>query len=142
MVTLLVLGLGALAGFEFFQIKQYKDAALAADDSASEARSQVADVKSQNEHLRSQLTTVQNESLAQTQERILQEVTAQYAVPKNETPSFAQINDKSQLAGQDFFKDAENADFLIIYAKAKLSILYRPSEHKIIASGPIEVKSQ
>lgn len=141
MVTLLVLGLGAIAVFEFFQIKQYKDAALAADDSASEARSQAADVKTQNENLRAQLTTVQSESLAQTQARILQEVSAQYNVPKNETPSFAQISDKTQLASQPFFKDAENADFLIIYAKAKLSILYRPSEHKIIATGPVEIKS-
>lgn len=141
MVTVLILGLGALAVFEFLQIKQYKDAALAADDQASEARSKTAEVKQQNENLRSQLTTVQSESLAQTQSRILQEVSAQYSVPKNESPSFAQINDKSQLAGQEFFKDVENADFLIIYPKAKLSILYRPSEHKIIASGPVEVKS-
>jgi hypothetical protein len=141
LITLLILGLMGIAGFEFFQIKHYKDTADAANGNVSVARSQVADIKQQNENLRRELTTVQAETQAQTQTRILQEVAALYNVPGNETPSLVQIQDKSKLEGQEFFKNAENADYIIIYQKAKLSIIYRSSEHRIITTGPIEVRN-
>lgn len=58
------------------------------------------------------------------------------SLPK-ESPSIARVSDKNALAGQDFFKNAQNGDKVLIYRKAKLAVLYRPSSDKIINVAPI-----
>lgn len=143
LVFLLIAGLMGMAIFEFMQYRDLKNQKDASDAQVADARSQLADIKQQNENLRTQLVTVQTETIAQTQDRILKEVAAQVPnLPKNETPTMAQIAHKEQIVDQPFLKDAENGDFLIIYAKAKLSVLYRPSEHKVINTGPVEINTK
>ena len=53
-------------------------------------------------------------------------------LPKDEQPSLATVTDKAKLKGQEFFSHAQNGDKLLVYAKAKKAILYRPSIEKII----------
>jgi len=64
-------------------------------------------------------------------------VAKQTEVPKDETPNVATINDVNALADQEFFKVAKNGDKLLIYEKAKMIVLYRPSEDRVIATAPV-----
>lgn len=63
------------------------------------------------------------------------------SLPK-ESPSIARVSDKQALAGQDFFKLAENGDKVLIYKKAKLAVLFRPSTDKIINVAPIALDGE
>jgi len=58
-------------------------------------------------------------------------------LPKDEQPTLATITDKEKLKDQDFFKNAQNGDKVLIYTKAKKAILYRPSTGKVIEFAPL-----
>jgi hypothetical protein len=58
-------------------------------------------------------------------------------LPAGEEPTYGTVADKSKLSSQTFFKNAQNGDEVLIYAKAKLTILYRPSINKIVNVGPV-----
>ncbi len=60
-------------------------------------------------------------------------------LPIDEVPTVATISDKEKLAGQPFFKSAENGDILFAYTTAMKAILYRPSANKIINVAPISI---
>lgn len=60
-------------------------------------------------------------------------------LPKDEIPTVATISDKDKLAGQVFFKNAENGDILFAYTNAMKAILYRPTTNKIINVAPISI---
>lgn len=69
---------------------------------------------------------------------ILQQVGKLIELPANETPTMATItNAASVKQTQPFLANAENGDVLIIYTNAHTAILYRPSEDKLIAVGPV-----
>lgn len=53
-------------------------------------------------------------------------------LPQEDAPLTARVVDKTKLAGQNFFKDAENGDVVLIYSKSGKIILYRPSIDRII----------
>jgi len=53
-------------------------------------------------------------------------------LPAAEQPTLVTVTDKAKLRGQDFFQHAQDGDKLLVYAKAKKAILYRPSTGKII----------
>jgi hypothetical protein len=59
----------------------------------------------------------------------------------DEEPTIATVQDISKLANQEFFKDAQDGDKVLIFTVAKKAIIYRESEHKIINSGPIIINS-
>jgi hypothetical protein len=56
----------------------------------------------------------------------------------DETPQTAVISDINKIGDQPFFKNAQNGDVILIYPVARKSILYRPSENKIIEVGTIQ----
>jgi hypothetical protein len=58
-------------------------------------------------------------------------------LPTDETPTYGTVQDKTKLKGQTFFAHAENGDELLMYERAKTSILYRASINKIVNVGPI-----
>lgn len=63
-------------------------------------------------------------------------------LPADETPTVATISDKEKLAGQVFFKNAENGDILFAYTNAMKAILYRPSTNKIVNVAPISINQE
>ncbi|HEX6462184.1 MAG TPA: hypothetical protein VFZ58_02820 [Candidatus Saccharimonadales bacterium] len=62
-----------------------------------------------------------------------------YELPKDETPIIGKVQDKEKLKDQPFFKNAENSDDILIYQKAKVAIIYRAKENKLINVGPIAI---
>jgi hypothetical protein len=76
-------------------------------------------------------------------DRYISEVGKLYALPKNEKPSsVVTVKDKSKLNDQPFFDDAENGDVVLLFTKAKIGILYRPSTKKLINVRPLNVDSK
>ena len=77
----------------------------------------------------------------ETTQRLVGKVEKLYQLP-NEKPTVAQINDKDKLKEQPFFKSAQNGDYLLIFTNAKLAVLYREGENKLINVGPIAITPQ
>jgi hypothetical protein len=65
-----------------------------------------------------------------------------YAVPGDEQPTVAQVQDKEKLKDQSFFSKAENGDYILIYTNNKLALLYREKEDKLINVGPVSISDQ
>lgn len=72
-----------------------------------------------------------------TTSRVIEKVSELYFLPKDEKPTVAQIEDKSKLDGQSFFDSAENGDYLLVYTDAKIALLYREGENKLVNVGPV-----
>jgi len=57
-------------------------------------------------------------------------------LPKNEKPTIFEVKDKSKLGSapvaKNYFASVKNGDVILAYQKANLSIIYRPSEKKIV----------
>jgi hypothetical protein len=59
-------------------------------------------------------------------------------LPKDETPTIANVSDANQARKQSaFFTNAQNGDKVLMYVKAGQAILYRPSTNKIILVAPL-----
>jgi hypothetical protein len=68
---------------------------------------------------------------------VIQKVGELYILPKDEDPTVAAITNKSKLDGQEFFSNAKDGDYLIVYSKAKVALIYRQSVNKLVNAGPI-----
>jgi hypothetical protein len=73
-------------------------------------------------------------------DEILQKVSNLMHLPKGEAV-FATVTDKEALKDQPFFAEAENGDKLLIFSESSTAIIYRPSENKIVASGPVAISA-
>ncbi|MCL4364434.1 hypothetical protein M1328_04325 [Patescibacteria group bacterium] len=62
-------------------------------------------------------------------------------LPTKEQPTLATVVDASKLKTQPFFANAQNGDRVILYVNAKLAILYRPGDNKIINVGPLLIQN-
>ncbi len=58
-------------------------------------------------------------------------------VPTDETPTVVTVADPAKLKTQTFFVHAKTGDKVIVYAKAKEAILYRPSTNQIVTMAPV-----
>lgn len=58
-------------------------------------------------------------------------------LPGDEEPTIGLVSNVDELRGQPFFAAAKAGDRLIVYAKAKKAILYRPSIRKVIEVSPL-----
>lgn len=77
-----------------------------------------------------------------TSNRIISQVGQLYKLPTGEEPTVAQVQDKNKLSGQTFFAAAENGDYILVYKKSKLAMLYRESIDKLINVGPVTLDDQ
>jgi hypothetical protein len=86
-------------------------------------------------------TISNNPSVAtkETTDRLKKAVGKLYDIPKDEEPTIAQVQDKDKLKDQAFFAKAEKNDYILIFTKAKLAILYRETADKLINVGPITI---
>jgi hypothetical protein len=75
----------------------------------------------------------------ETVERIKEEVARIYELPKDEEPSVAQLNNPSSLEGQEFYKSAQKGDYLLIYQKEQLALIYRDATKKLINVDHVEI---
>lgn len=64
------------------------------------------------------------------------------ALPNDESPTLATIQDKDKIKDQPFFANTKNGDIILIYTKAKKAIIFREKENKIINVGPISIDQQ
>ncbi|HSX28987.1 MAG TPA: LytR C-terminal domain-containing protein [Candidatus Saccharimonadales bacterium] len=62
-----------------------------------------------------------------------------YEIPTDEEPTVAQVQDKDKLAGQPFFAKAQNGDYILVYSKNKLAMIYREKDNKLVNVGPINI---
>ena len=60
----------------------------------------------------------------------------------DEEATVATVQDASRLRGQDFFRDTENGDRVLIFTEARRAVIWRPGENRVINSGPIVISSQ
>ena len=58
-------------------------------------------------------------------------------VPTDETPTVVTVADTNKLKNQTFFSHAKIGDKVIVYARAKQAILYRPSTNQIVNMAPV-----
>lgn len=69
--------------------------------------------------------------------QVIKKVGELYFLPDGEEPTVASIQDTNQLKEQAFFEDAKNGDYLLVYNKAKLALIYRESADKLVNVGPV-----
>lgn len=73
---------------------------------------------------------------------IIRKVSKLYLLPLDEQPTVAEIKDVLSLNQQEFYKDAQNGDFVLVYNKAKVAILYRESIDKLVKVSPVSAASE
>lgn len=137
LVIMLLAVVAAVAVFEFFQLRQLQRDLDAARVETGNAKTAAFELRQKNTDLRTQIAIAEQESPAQTQLRILKEVAGLHKVPETEVPTMALVTDTAKLASEPFFANAENGDYIIMYREASISVLYRPSEKRIINAGTI-----
>ncbi|MFA6522673.1 MAG: hypothetical protein WCT24_03730 [Patescibacteria group bacterium] len=60
-------------------------------------------------------------------------------LPQGEDPTVATVSDPTKLSAQDFFKNAQVGDKVLLYTTAKKAILYSPISGKIVEVAPINI---
>ena len=71
-------------------------------------------------------------------EKLVREISVYLQLP-DETPTLANVSDASKLKGQDFFKDAQNGDKVLIFPKSSRALIYRPSTKKVIEYSKVDL---
>jgi hypothetical protein len=82
-----------------------------------------------------------NVTAQNTKQEIVDRISKLYDAP-NEDPTLAQVENPEKLSKeQEFFRNAKAGDYIVVYPKAKLGILYRESTNKIINIGPVSTQA-
>ncbi|MGH7204365.1 MAG: hypothetical protein ACREHC_08015 [Candidatus Levyibacteriota bacterium] len=88
--------------------------------------------------VKTQVPTVSpDQQIQQKKADLIASVSAQIKLPTDEDPILATVSDKNQLQNQDFFKQAQDGDKILMYPKNKKAFLYRPSINQVIAQAPL-----
>lgn len=88
--------------------------------------------------LKTQVATVSpDELIREKNAQIIASAAKQIALPSDEQPLLATVSDKNELQNQDFFKQAENGDKILLFPKHKKAFLYRPSMDRVLAQAPL-----
>lgn len=93
--------------------------------------------------LKKDIVTDPNSAVTRLQQQqnasILEEIASVYALPSDETPTIATVQDITKLTDQPFFEGAENGDILVVFDQSSQALLYRPSTKQLVKVGPISV---
>lgn len=72
-------------------------------------------------------------------EQIVNQLSKFIVLPSGEDPSLLSVNDVSQLKDQQFFKNAQNGDKVLIYKQSGKALIYRPSTKMVIEYAPVNL---
>lgn len=64
-----------------------------------------------------------------------------YMLLPDETPTLATVNDVEKLKSQEFFKNAQNGDKVLIFSNSGRALLYRPSTKKVIEYSKVDLNT-
>jgi hypothetical protein len=73
--------------------------------------------------------------------KVLKQVGKLYELPTDEEPTIAKIQDRNKLADQAFYSNARNGDYVLVYSKNKLAIIYREKTQRLVNVGPVNFVS-
>lgn len=79
------------------------------------------------------------EILEQEEDKLIAEVESIIELPQDEEPTVATVTDPAQLEGQNFFKNAQVGDRILVYNGARKAVLYRPSERRVVEVGNVNI---
>ena len=83
---------------------------------------------------------IRNELNQEQTKALLAKIGQLLVLPQNEEPVVATIQDVEVLAStQDFYKDAENGQKLVVYSAARKAIIYDEAKNKLVNVGPLVV---
>jgi len=93
-----------------------------------------------NQYKKTQLL-LNNPTMAAKEEvkKITDQLSKLMVLPTKEEPIVVTVLDKNKLKDQDFFKNSQNGDKVIVFSVSKQAILYRPSINKIIQVAPLNL---
>ena len=78
------------------------------------------------------------EVLQKENNELLEKISNHYLLPVGEEPMIATVTDADMLSvEQEFYKDVENGDKVILYIQNQRAIIYSPTKDVIINVGPI-----
>ncbi|MGI8419720.1 MAG: hypothetical protein ACR2LN_03685 [Candidatus Levyibacteriota bacterium] len=87
---------------------------------------------------KTQVTTISaDQEIQQKKAALINSVSKQIKLPTDEDPILATVSDKNQLQNQEFFKQAQDGDKILMYPKNKKAFLYRPASNQVIAEAPL-----
>lgn len=73
------------------------------------------------------------------EKKVAAQVAKHVLLPTDETPALATVTDPSKLANNHFLSQAHKGDRILIYAKWKQAVIYRPASDRIVDIGPVDV---
>ncbi len=80
-----------------------------------------------------------NETTEEKNERLVNEINKVFDLP-DETPVVAIVTDKEQFISEyPVFENAESGDYLLFFRKARLNVLYRQSEKRVVKTAQVAV---
>lgn len=71
--------------------------------------------------------------------RVTSQVSTMLHVPIDEEPQVAKVTEPDKIKDQPFFANVQKDDYLLVYQKAKLAILYREKDRKLINVDHVEL---
>lgn len=90
----------------------------------------------ENRDLNDQLTL----STEEKNRRLVQEINEVYDLPEGEEPVVAIVTDPEEFKAQyTAFDNAEEGDYLLFYRKARLNVLYRQDEKRVVKTADVVV---
>ncbi len=89
---------------------------------------------------RSQLAKLNSNSGGSEMQQIVNDI-SRYMVLPDERPTLATVNDAAKLKGQEFFKNAQDGDKVLIFSQSGRALLYRPSMKKIIEYSKVDLSA-
>ena len=89
-------------------------------------------IKYQNEKSRAAQLLGANTESPEEVRKLIETVGKLIELPKGEDPTVATVSNREQLANQAFFSKAQNGDKVLVYNKARIAVLFRPTTGKII----------